>query len=386
MSDGTRWPSDILRTMKVLIAAGTRPEAIKLAPLGAELRRRPDQFDVRFCSTGQHREMLDQVLRLFHLNSDIDLDVMTPNQQLGDLTASVLQRMSAVLRTERPDWVVVQGYTTTTMATALAAFYQKLPVAHVEAGLRSGDRFHPYPEEWNRKATDAASDLLFAPTEQAAANLRAEGYGAEQIFVTGNTGIDALLQVASRADTPFVRALVSAHAGTRLVLVTTHRRENFGSPLSGICDGLLSLAQRVPDVQFVLPVHRNPNVAEVVHERLGGNPRFTLTAPLDYADFVGVMKHASLILTDSGGVQEEAPSLGVPVLVLREKTERQEAVEAGTARLVGTDAAVIADTAHRLLTDAAERQRMIGARNPFGDGQASARIANALFAHRPVAR
>lgn len=372
--------------MKVLIAAGTRPEAIKLAPLVAELRRTPGRFDVVFCSTGQHREMLAQVLQLFQLTSDIELDVMTPNQQLGDLTAAVLQRMTAVLRTAQPDWVVVQGDTTTTMATALAAFYLKLPVAHVEAGLRSGDRFHPYPEEWNRKATDAASDLLFAPTENAAANLRAEGFGAGQILVTGNTGIDALLQVAARPDTPFVRELVAAHSGRRLVLVTTHRRENFGAPLAGICAGLLALAERVPDVQFVLPVHRNPNVAEVVHEQLGGDRRFTLTAPLDYADFVGVMKHASLILTDSGGVQEEAPSLGVPVLVLREKTERQEAVEAGTAQLVGTDAGVIADAAHRLLTDAGERRRMVGARNPFGDGQASARIAEALFAHRPVAR
>lgn len=372
--------------MKVLIAAGTRPEAIKLAPLVAELRRTPERFEVIFCSTGQHREMLAQVLRLFQLDSDIDLDVMTPNQQLGDLTASVLQRMSGVLRTERPDWVVVQGDTTTTMATALAAFYQKLPVAHVEAGLRSGDRFHPYPEEWNRKATDAASDLLFAPTDKAAANLRAEGFSTDQIVVTGNTGIDALLQVASRPDTPFVHELVSKLGGKRLVLVTTHRRENFGDPLSSICDGLITLAGRVPDVRFVLPVHRNPNVADVVQSRLGRDARFTLTPPLDYVDFVGVMKHASLILSDSGGVQEEAPSLGVPVLVLREKTERQEAVEAGTARLVGTDAALIADTAYRLLTDASERARMVGARNPFGDGQASARIARALFEHRPVAR
>lgn len=372
--------------MKVLIAAGTRPEAIKLAPLVAELRRSPARFDVVFCSTGQHREMLAQVLQLFQLACDVELDVMTPNQQLGDLTASVLQRMTAVLRTERPDWVVVQGDTTTTMATALAAFYQKLPVAHVEAGLRSGDRFHPYPEEWNRKATDAASDLLFAPTEHAAGNLRAEGFSPEQIIITGNTGIDALLQVSARPDTPFVRELVTAHAGRRLVLVTTHRRENFGAPLAGICTGLLALADRVPDARFVLPVHRNPNVADVVHERLGGDPRFTLTAPLDYVDFVGVMKHADLILTDSGGVQEEAPSLGVPVLVLRAKTERQEAVAAGTARLVGTDAGVIAETAHRLLTDAAERQRMTGARNPFGDGQASARIAEALYAHRPAER
>lgn len=330
--------------------------------------------------------MLAQVLRLFQLECEIDLDLMTPNQQLGDLTASVLQRMSEVLRTERPDWVVVQGDTTTTMATALAAFYQKLPVAHVEAGLRSGDRFHPYPEEWNRKATDAASDLLFAPTDKAAANLRAEGFAPEQIIVTGNTGIDALLQVASRPDTPFVDTLVAAHAGKRLVLVTTHRRENFGSPLDGICRGLRDLADRVPDVWFVLPVHRNPNVADVVRNTLGSDPRFTLTDPLDYADFVGVMKHAELILTDSGGVQEEAPSLGVPVLVMREKTERQEAVDAGTARLVGTNAAVIADAAERLLTDPAERQRMIGTRNPFGDGRASARIAAALSEHHPATR
>lgn len=372
--------------MKVLIAAGTRPEAIKLAPLVAELRRRPDEFEVVFCTTGQHREMLAQVLQLFCLESDIELDVMTPNQQLGDLTASVLQRMSAVLQAERPDWVVVQGDTTTTMATALAAFYQKLPVAHVEAGLRSGDRFHPHPEEWNRKATDAASDLLFAPTDQAAANLRAEGYAAGQIVVTGNTGIDALLQIASRPDTAFVHALVAAQAGRRLVLVTTHRRENFGRPLTGICDGLRRLADRVPDAQFVLPVHRNPNVADVVHQRLGGDGRFTLTGPLDYADFVGVMKHAALILSDSGGVQEEAPSLGVPVLVLRERTERQEAVQAGTARLVGTDPALIADAGSELLTDNAARQRMVGVRNPFGDGQASVRIARALAEHRPVAR
>lgn len=365
--------------MKVLIAAGTRPEAIKLAPLVSELRRSPHATDVVLCATGQHRELLDQAWRPFAMRADIDLALMTPNQQLGDLTAVILQEMTAVLRRQAPDWVVVQGDTTTAMATALAAFYLRLPVAHVEAGIRTGDRFNPHPEEWNRRAADAASALLCAPTARAAANLRAEGFDAERIVVTGNTGVDALLQIASRPDSERVRALLAARPGTRLVLVTVHRRESFGQPLEHICHALRSLAREVPDAHFVLPVHPNPNVARVINRRLGSEPAFTLTPPLDYEDFVGLMKRAVLILTDSGGIQEEAPSLGVPVLVMRTRTERQEAVEIGAARLVGTCPDAIVNTARLLLTDERRRQAMRAPHNPFGDGRASARIAAVLF-------
>ena len=343
-----------------------------------EIRRASHDSEILFCATGQHREMFDQVLRLFGLETDVDLNVMTPNQALSDVTAVVLQRMTDLLKAFRPDWVVVQGDTTTTMATALAAFYLQLSVAHVEAGLRTNDRFHPFPEEVNRKVTDAVSELLFAPTDRAAENLRTEGFEAGHILVTGNTGIDALLQVADMPQSGLVDELLAFGKAHRLVLVTTHRRENFGEPLERICGALRVLADRFPDVRFIVPVHRNPNVGASLRQALGDHPAFRLTEPLDYSDFVAVMKQSYLILTDSGGVQEEAPSLGKPVLVLRERTERQEAVDAGTARLVGTDPRAIVDETSRLLLDADAYRAMAHTRNPFGDGHASRRIVAAL--------
>jgi UDP-N-acetylglucosamine 2-epimerase (non-hydrolysing) len=372
--------------MRVFVAAGTRPEAIKLAPVVLQLRRPEAGVDVLFCATGQHREMFDQVLPLFGLTADMNLDVMTPNQTLADVTASVLQRVTPALKEFAPDWVVVQGDTTTTMATALAAFYLRIPIAHVEAGLRTGDRFHPYPEEINRRIADTIGDLLFAPTELAAAHLRAEGIGPDRILVTGNTGIDALLRVAELPESAAVRPWLARAGAKRLVLVTTHRRENFGEPMIQVCLGLRTLAERFPDVHFLLPVHPNPNVRSLINAQLGSHHAFTLTPPLDYRDFVSVMKQSTLILSDSGGVQEEAPSLGKPVLVLRERTERQEAIDAGTAKLVGTDAKALVAEASKLLADAHVYRAMASRRNPFGDGHASARIEAALREHWARAR
>ena len=365
--------------IKVLLVFGTRPEAVKLCPVLQLLRRRPREFQVKCCITAQHRHMLDQVLQAFGVVPDYDLNLMQPGQTLAQLSARILAALEEVLTAERPDIVLVQGDTTTTFCGALAAFYSRIPVGHVEAGLRTGDLTQPFPEELNRVLTARLSLLHFAPTEGAARNLLSEGVPSDRIVVTGNTGIDAVLQVSEK-----LRAGVLAGGewqaldpSRRLLVVTAHRRENHGAPLEAICDALVQLARR-GDVQIVYPVHCNPNVAGPVEHLLGNEPAILLCEPLDYVPFVDLMRRAYLLLTDSGGIQEEAPSLGKPVLVMREKTERPEAVEAGTVKLVGTDAAQIVRQTENLLENRAEWERMSRAHNPYGDGHASERIGDAL--------
>jgi UDP-N-acetylglucosamine 2-epimerase (non-hydrolysing) len=365
--------------VKVLCVFGTRPEAIKMAPVVRELRRHPGRAEVRVCVTAQHREMLDQVLSLFEIAPDHDLGIMRPDQSLTRLTAAALTALDAVVVEERPDWVVVQGDTTTAMVAALVAFYHRVRVAHVEAGLRSWNRFQPFPEEVNRRLADALADLHFAPTGRARENLLREGVGEASIRVTGNTVIDALQWVAGLRPPPDLDAIAPA-GGARLVLVTAHRRESFGAGLEAICLALRDLALRYgPALRIVYPVHLNPHVQEPVRRLLGELPNVLLLPPLDYLRLVHLMKRAHLILTDSGGIQEEAPGLGKPVLVLRDVTERPEAVEAGTARVVGTGRdRVVAETV-RLLEQPAEYERMARAVNPFGDGHAAERIVETLL-------
>lgn len=331
------------------------------------------RFDVRVAVTGQHREMLDQVLKVFGIVPDHDLNVMAPGQTLAQAASRILAALEPVLDHERPDCVIVQGDTTTTFCGALAAFYKSIPVAHVEAGLRTGDMRQPFPEEMNRVLTSHLAALHFAATEEAAGNLRREGILQHSIFVTGNTGIDAVMFV--RDSLPPVRE----DAGKKTILVTAHRRESFGDGFVHICQALKRLAQR-NDVEIVYPVHPNPNVQSVVNRELRGVPNITLIEPLDYVAFVDRMRRAHILLTDSGGVQEEGPSLGKPVLVMREKTERPEAIDAGTARLVGTDAGKIVAEVARLLDDPAEYAQRARIHNPYGDGNASARIRDVLAA------
>lgn len=366
--------------LKVLSIFGTRPEAIKLAPVIKALRGAPQEFASRVCVTGQHRELLDPVLRLFHIRPDTDLAVMQSDQSLYALTARVLTGLEGVLGKERPDWVLVQGDTTTTLAASLAAYYARIAVAHVEAGLRSYDPWQPFPEELNRRLADALATLHFAPTEGARQNLLAEGVPEARIRVTGNTVIDALLDVAARpydfARGPLASLPLNAR---RVILVTAHRRESFGPPLRALCQAVRQLAERYPgDVQVVFPVHLNPNVQKPVRQELGTRPNIALLDPLDYEPFVHLMKRATLILSDSGGLQEEAPALGVPVLVLRQVTERPEGVAAGAAQVVGTDPEAIVAAAVRLLEDPREHAKMARTRNPYGDGRASQRILEAL--------
>ena len=375
------------RPMRVLTVFGTRPEAIKMAPVVIALERAAE-IESRVCVTAQHRDMLDQVLSLFRIRPHYDLDVMEKNQGLTHVTQAVLSGMESVLDDFRPQRVLVHGDTTTTFAAALAAFYKKIPVAHVEAGLRTGDIYAPWPEEMNRKLADGLADLYFAPTASARQNLLGEGVDPRRIVVTGNTVIDALLHVVGMvrenaamarefdARFPFLRP----EPGTsrrRLILVTSHRRENFGEGFERICDALARLSER-EDVEIVYPVHLNPNVREPVMRILGGRPRVHLIEPVDYPAFVHLMDRSFLIVTDSGGIQEEAPSLGKPVLVMRDVTERPEAVEAGTVRLVGTDAAVILRESERLLDDAVAYAAMSRAHNPYGDGKASERIVASI--------
>jgi len=368
---------------KVLAVFGTRPEAIKLAPLVLELRARAE-FEVRVCVTAQHRQMLDQVLETFAIRPDYDLGIMQPGQDLFDVTARCLTGLRPVLEKERPAWVVVEGDTTTVFAAALAAFYLDIRVAHVEAGLRTGDKRRPFPEEINRRLASHIADLHFAPTESARRNLRNEGIPEHSIHVTGNTVVDALLYIRDKyrgrwPAPPGMRPLSSKEAaGKRLVLVTGHRRESFGAGFERICEALRRIAQR-PDVEVVYPVHLNPNVQKPVFGILGDLPNVQLIEPVPYVPFVGLMESAYLILTDSGGIQEEAPSLGKPVLVMREVTERPEAVEAGTVKLVGTDVERIVNGVNELLDDPAVYQRMSRAHNPYGDGQAARRIADILL-------
>jgi UDP-N-acetylglucosamine 2-epimerase (non-hydrolysing) len=364
---------------KFFLIFGTRPEAIKLAPLVNCLRSCGDVFETRVCVTAQHRAMLDQVLSAFGIVPDHDLDCMRPGQSLSQSTARMLEALEPVLLAEKPDLVLVQGDTTTTLCGALAAFYQGIPVGHVEAGLRTGDFGQPFPEEMNRVLTTRLATLHFAPTQRAAANLAREGVDLAAVHVTGNTGIDAVLHVregleSGRLSAP---ALPGLDARRKLIVVTAHRRESFGDGLEQICRALLRLAAR-KDVQIVYPVHRNPEVREPVHRLLGAHPRILLTEPLDYIPFVDLMRRACLLLTDSGGIQEEAPSLGKPVLVLRDKTERPEAVEAGTVRLVGAAEDRIVSEAARLLDDPEEAARMSRVHNPYGDGCASNRIVAAI--------
>jgi UDP-N-acetylglucosamine 2-epimerase (non-hydrolysing) len=364
--------------LKVLSIFGTRPEAIKMAPVVRALQQQPDSFTSVVCVTAQHRQMLDQVLALFALQPAYDLDLMQRDQTLAQLTANVLTQLDLVLVKEQPDWVLVQGDTTTAMAAALAAFYRRIKVAHVEAGLRTGDKSQPFPEEINRIFADAVADLHFAPTEQARAHLLREGISAASVMVTGNTVIDALLDIAARPYDWHTGELAQVPLDKRLILVTAHRRENFGAPLDNICLALLEIAARFPDVQLVYPVHLNPNVQRAVNAYLLGVPNIILLPPLEYLPLVQLLKRSTLVLTDSGGLQEEAPGLGKPVLVLREVTERPEGVTAGTVKLVGTDRAVIVSETVRLLTEPAEYARMAQAVNPYGDGQASARIVESL--------
>jgi UDP-N-acetylglucosamine 2-epimerase (non-hydrolysing) len=365
----------------VLFIFGTRPEAIKLCPLLLKLRSFPELYAPKVCVTAQHRGMLDQVLAAFAIAPDYDLNVMTPGQTLFQSTARIIQALQQPFAASTPDLAVVQGDTTTTLCGALAAFYSGVPVAHVEAGLRTGDLRQPFPEELNRVLTARMTTLHFAATPWAADNLRREGI-FENIWVTGNTGIDAVLHVRDRLERGELTASCSDfdHPGKRLILVTAHRRESFGEGFARICQALAAIADR-SDVHVVYPVHPNPNVHAPVYERLRSHPNITLTEPLDYVPFVDLMRRACLILTDSGGIQEEAPSLGKPVLVLREKTERPEAVEAGTVKLVGTDPERIVRETIALLDCPEEYQRMSHIHNPYGDGHASARIEAAIRDH-----
>ncbi len=360
----------------MLVVFGTRPEAIKLAPVVEKLR---PGIAVRVCVTAQHREMLDQVLRLFELVPDYDLDLMKADQDLFDVTAGALRALESVIAAERPALLIVQGDTTTTFAAALAAFYLRVPVAHVEAGLRTRDKGQPFPEEVNRRLTAQLADWHFAPTEWARDNLLREGIPEERIAVTGNTGIDALLGVVRRIEAGTVSAplppeIEPALDGRRLILVTGHRRESFGAGFENICRALRRIAERYRDVAIVYPVHLNPNVREPVYRYLSGVRGIYLTRPMDYLPFVALMMRAFLIVTDSGGVQEEAPSLGKPVLVMREKTERPEGVAAGVARLVGTDAERIAAGVGELLENPELYAAMARRQNPYGDGCAAERI------------
>lgn len=366
---------------KFLVVVGTRPEAIKMAPVVLAARAHP-AIDCRLCLTAQHRELLDQVLAAFGLTADIDLNLMKPGQTLAGLTARAVEGMDAVFARERPDLVLIQGDTTTVLCAALAAFYQRVPVGHVEAGLRTGDLMAPWPEEANRVIAARLANLHFAPTPESRQNLLREGIPDERIFVTGNTGVDALFLMRDRLRrNPDLGRVDWLPPRRKLVLITSHRRENFGSPFEAVCQAIADLAGMFPDHEFVYPVHPNPNVLAPVNAILGNmsDPRLAagnvrIIPPLDYPEFVRAMDACSIIMTDSGGVQEEAPSLGKPVLVLREVTERPEAVEAGTVRLVGTDRAMIISEAVRLLTEESAYQTMSRAHNPYGDGKATERI------------
>ena len=372
---------------KILLVFGTRPEAIKMAPLVKALQKDTEHFETRVCVTAQHRQMLDQVLEVFGITPEYDLNIMAPNQDLYDITAKVLLGLREVLKDFRPDTVLVHGDTTTSMAASLAAFYMQIPVGHVEAGLRTYNMLSPWPEEMNRQVTDRICTYYFAPTEQSRANLLQENIDAKKIFITGNTVIDALLMAVD---------IISTTAGVKekmakelqekgytvgdreYILVTGHRRENFGDGFLHICKAIKELAALHPEMDIVYPVHLNPNVQKPVYELLSGLSNVYLISPLDYLPFIYAMQHSTLLLTDSGGVQEEAPSLGKPVLVMRDTTERPEAVEAGTVKLVGTDAEAIVSNVTALLQDKEMYKRMSETHNPYGDGQAWERIIAAL--------
>ena len=362
-----------MKKLKVMSVFGTRPEAIKMAPVVLELGKY-SQVESIVAVTAQHREMLDQVLNLFDIRPDFDLNIMSEGQTLFDITSRALLGLDKVLTAAKPDVILVHGDTTTTFAGALAAFYHQIEVGHVEAGLRTRNKFSPYPEEMNRRLTGALADLNFAPTTTAKENLLREGVDESKIFVTGNTVIDALYQTV-RADFQFPDLDLSK----RIILVTTHRRENLGEPLRQVYKALRSLVEEFPDVEIIFPVHKNPKVRSIVNEELGGLERVRLIDPLDYEPFANLMNRATLIMTDSGGLQEEAPALGKPVLVLRDTTERPEALEAGTVKLIGTNQAKVYGAAKLLLTDAAAYREMAEAQSPYGDGHAAERIVKSLL-------
>lgn len=369
---------------KILAVFGTRPEAIKMAPVIRELQSNPERFETHICVTAQHREMLDQVLNLFEIEPDFDLDIMTRDQSLAGLTASIISRLDVVIQKVQPDWILAQGDTTTVMAASILTYYHRARFGHVEAGLRTGDKWQPFPEEINRRIAGVIADLHFAPTEWSRQNLLKENVPSEKILVTGNPVIDALHWVVKQPypDSELEKLGVASEIideKRRLVLITAHRRENFGKPLEEICASILDLAAAYRDTtHFIYPVHLNPNVQGPVRERLGNIPNITLLPPLDYLPLVHLLKRSTLVLTDSGGLQEEAPGLGVPVLVLREVTERPEGLDAGTVRLVGTNRERIVSAARLLLDDPSEHQKMAKAVNPYGDGHAAERIVRAL--------
>jgi UDP-N-acetylglucosamine 2-epimerase (non-hydrolysing) len=375
-------------SVKVLVVFGTRPEAIKMAPLCHALQSNRDFFEITICVTAQHREMLDQVLGLFDIKPDIDLNIMKHGQDLTDMTSSILIGMRDVFSSFIPDLVLVHGDTTTTLATSVAAFYAKIPVAHIEAGLRTKDMHAPFPEEFNRQVASKVSKMHFAPTKLSQSNLINEGYLEEDIFVTGNTVIDALFWVLNRIDNDANRAsriirLLSDKLPfdwrySRYVLITGHRRENFGEGFVNICEALVELAKKFPSVHFVYPVHLNPNVKDPVNSLLSEIANIHLLRPLDYEPFVYLLNHCFLVLTDSGGIQEEAPSLGKPVIVMRDVTERPEAVDAGTVKLVGTNKSKIINETSLILEDKVSYFSMVRANNPYGDGNASDRIIKVI--------
>jgi UDP-N-acetylglucosamine 2-epimerase (non-hydrolysing) len=363
--------------MKVAVVLGTRPEVIKLAPVIQELRRYPKHFRVMLLATAQHRRMMDQMLALFHLKPDLDLNIMRPAQSLESLTSSLMKKVSGAISSLKPDLILVQGDTTTVMITALAAFYQKIPVAHLEAGLRTGDPANPFPEEINRRIVSLLASHHFVPTPQAASNLKREGVASSSIHVTGNTVVDALLSLRPKIKKCPLPVLLSP--GKRLILVTAHRRESFGRPLINICRAIKELVRMNPGVEVAYPVHPNPNVRRAALGVLKGVPRVHLLDPLDYLPFLALLRSAFLVLSDSGGLQEEAPSFKKPVLVLREVTERPEGVQEGIARIVGTDKRRIIEAAQRLLSDRRAYARMTARKNPYGDGRAAQRIRRFLI-------
>lgn len=360
---------------KVMLVFGTRPEAIKMCPLVNELKARSEEFETVVCVTGQHREMLDQVLHVFGVVPDHDLAIMKPGQTLFDITCDVLLKFKGVLEEENPDVVLVHGDTSTSFAAALACFYLQIPVGHVEAGLRTHDIYSPWPEEFNRQAVDIVSEYYFAPTEVSKKNLIDEGKPAEKIYVTGNTGIDAL---ATTVREDYGHEVLDWAAGSRLILITAHRRENQGDPMHRMFRAIRRVMDEHPDVKAVYPIHMNPVVRKAAHEELDGCDRLRIIDPLEVLDFHNFLARSYLVLTDSGGIQEEAPGLGKPVLVMRDTTERPEGVAAGTLRLVGTDEEVIYNAFTELLDDDAAYEKMSHASNPYGDGHACLRIADAL--------
>jgi UDP-N-acetylglucosamine 2-epimerase (non-hydrolysing) len=370
--------------LHVMVIFGTRPEAVKMAPVIKALKNQSDKVETTVCITAQHREMLDQVLQVFEIKPDIDLDLMRPDQRLSNLTARILTDLDPILTEYHPDWLLIQGDTTTVMTAALLGYYHRIKIGHIEAGLRTDDKWEPFPEEINRRLASVLADLHFAPTQTNRLNLLKEGTPEKNIILTGNPVIDALHTIVQKPMPSSIERLLQeaeiTSGSRRLVLVTAHRRENFGKPIQDICSALKQLAKAYQDaITLVYPVHLNPNIQKPVYERLSEIENIRLLPPLDYLPMIHLMKHATLILTDSGGIQEEAPSLGIPTLVLRQRTERQEGIVAGTLKLVGTDPARIFNEACRLLEDPKAHAAMAGAVNPYGDGHAAERIVAALL-------